>query len=231
MFSFFQCRAFLFFSRYASSRPLPPFPSILLKKNIPKKYKVNKLLNTSSIFLILNNTITLSPNFPISSSCPFYLHYSCLYKGRINTCCPAIKNTFTYRPKNTILKSKKRETMQKVPVETNPKAGGNFSHAGSSDDRLQDLGLVASAWNHVRTIIDTLELSKSRLAWKFPPPQVNNCLICFDGAVSHTFVPCGHMVLCKTCADIYKRGNKVHTNKCPCCMGRYDDIIQVFNQP
>lgn len=52
----------------------------------------------------------------------------------------------------------------------------------------------------------------------------NECAVCFDGPKSHIFVPCGHVCVCKECADSIIASTK----QCPICRGDSSTAIQVF---
>ncbi len=48
------------------------------------------------------------------------------------------------------------------------------------------------------------------------------CIICYAGKREYTFVPCGHMCICKACADTFSLAT------CPLCSKAYSSIIQIY---
>jgi len=50
------------------------------------------------------------------------------------------------------------------------------------------------------------------------------CRVCFNCEINTVFVPCGHMALCKGCADSVARIHHV----CPYCRANIGSVVQVF---
>jgi hypothetical protein len=57
-----------------------------------------------------------------------------------------------------------------------------------------------------------------------PASEDNECAVCFDGPKSHIFTPCGHVCVCKQCAD----GIMKSTKQCPICRSESSAAIQTF---
>ena len=57
--------------------------------------------------------------------------------------------------------------------------------------------------------------------WCAAEAQPNNCRICLDGEKNHTFVPCGHLCVCASCAPKCKT--------CPICRVHVTSILQIFD--
>lgn len=50
------------------------------------------------------------------------------------------------------------------------------------------------------------------------------CIICFENKIKYIFIPCGHFIVCGTCAKrVYET-----TSKCPTCRHRYTNLTKVF---
>ena len=50
----------------------------------------------------------------------------------------------------------------------------------------------------------------------------DQCVVCMDGEINVVLVPCGHMILCETCA------NQLTNKKCPTCRQNISQIVKVF---
>jgi hypothetical protein len=50
------------------------------------------------------------------------------------------------------------------------------------------------------------------------------CVICLNADPSHVFFPCGHMCVCESCAEIFKR----RQDPCPLCRGPQNALTKVF---
>ena len=69
--------------------------------------------------------------------------------------------------------------------------------------------------------------ASSSSSWSSPPPSPlalpdKECVICLDGERTHALVPCGHMILCKACAE------KQQLADCPICQQVVTHIIRVW---
>lgn len=50
-----------------------------------------------------------------------------------------------------------------------------------------------------------------------------SCVVCMNAASTHAFVPCGHRVLCESCAAI------PNLDLCPLCRTQKSGIIRIFD--
>jgi len=57
------------------------------------------------------------------------------------------------------------------------------------------------------------------------PLAEENCIICFEKERNHILIPCGHLILCKSCCDTFKERN---ISNCPLCQSKINLICKVF---
>lgn len=50
------------------------------------------------------------------------------------------------------------------------------------------------------------------------------CVICMDGEKEYVGVPCGHLMFCEECRDVFRHSGK----PCPVCNARMKSIIKVY---
>lgn len=50
------------------------------------------------------------------------------------------------------------------------------------------------------------------------------CVVCINNIAEYTFIPCGHLCICKNCKDVQLKTNKI----CPVCRCNYNSIIKIF---
>ena len=50
----------------------------------------------------------------------------------------------------------------------------------------------------------------------------DTCVVCMDAEKTHSFVPCGHKCVCKTCGETLR-------NKCPICKQKVQSILRVYD--
>ena len=50
------------------------------------------------------------------------------------------------------------------------------------------------------------------------------CVVCLDNKKTHAFNPCGHMCVCKTCADIIIQGD----SNCPMCRISVTNSLKIY---
>lgn len=55
--------------------------------------------------------------------------------------------------------------------------------------------------------------------------SVGTCVVCFDNAKSHAFVPCGHLCVCQNCAEAVKQ---MPVQTCPLCRSEFVSVVQIF---
>ena len=84
-------------------------------------------------------------------------------------------------------------------------AGASSSSAGEEPKVICDATLTSAAG------------ASSSRAGEVPkaeaPKSEEKCVVCFEGALSHLFVPCGHQCVCATCAATVME----RCGKCPIC--------------
>ena len=66
-----------------------------------------------------------------------------------------------------------------------------------------------------------------------PPPAPDDsmlCVICLHRPRSHILMPCGHYVLCTTCAEVYDVGAPKAKRQmlCPICNAQVSRVNKVF---
>lgn len=52
----------------------------------------------------------------------------------------------------------------------------------------------------------------------------NQCIVCLEAARSHALVPCGHYIMCATCAAESLARNP----ECPCCRKPVEGVIRIY---
>jgi hypothetical protein len=64
-----------------------------------------------------------------------------------------------------------------------------------------------------------------------PVESVRECVICMDATSTHVYVPCGHMCICKNCAELQaEQTRKCGSSKCcPVCRKQAFLIMKVFS--
>ena len=88
-----------------------------------------------------------------------------------------------------------------------PKTKNNDFHNIELADRSKDLDKE----EHVVEVLDIDGVDEAL------------CCICLDGPRNSVFYPCGHQVICKNCADRFRKEAKHQV--CPICRNRVVDII------
>ena len=53
----------------------------------------------------------------------------------------------------------------------------------------------------------------------------DGCTICLDQPSTHAFVPCGHRVVCGTCAQTYEEHRA--SMRCPVCAHVWDKLVEL----
>ena len=57
-----------------------------------------------------------------------------------------------------------------------------------------------------------------------PAPEDDLCVICFDGAKTRVFVPCGHLCVCAACGE----NVMASTKRCPICVTECTLVMPIF---
>ena len=52
------------------------------------------------------------------------------------------------------------------------------------------------------------------------------CVVCMDSRRTHTFVPCGHVVVCQNCADAIMAGEGA--KECPVCSTKATMVMKIY---
>lgn len=117
-----------------------------------------------------------------------------------------------------------------------------YSLKADTEERLRKLedehrnlednyGDLHDIWIKQTQKLEKTEKRRNKLAKKLEDAQerldkdegTRECVICLDAKITMAFMPCGHMCVCKECAEKY-----IHAAPCPICRKPVGSYVEIF---
>ena len=98
-----------------------------------------------------------------------------------------------------------------------------YEQLDRADGAARDLGFkLAKAVTLIRRLQAAVKRRRPKAVKRVQLPD-GECCVCLDKQTTHAFVPCGHLCVCSSCAELLMRVDA----RCPYCRARAQETCQI----